>query len=188
MTVTDVDIGDARTARSPDTKAAIKYLEASGCSAICVIETDTGCSFRVGTKIDPHAVSVHWLPETNARAIVTQARRDAGRNPDAATATRALAQAAADQRVTLTPHHVAMARAGEATRRLDAYIESLRARGAMKEFTKAYRRQRLAAAASGKGFMTFAVAELRLRRALIPLLIGGRAVGPTSSLFAEIFE
>jgi hypothetical protein len=34
--------------------------------------------------------------------------------------------------------------------------------------------------------MTFKIAEQRLRRALIPRLIGG-TVGATSSLFAEVF-
>jgi hypothetical protein len=33
--------------------------------------------------------------------------------------------------------------------------------------------RRMEAAANGQGFMTYAVAELRLRRALVPLLIGG---------------
>src|SRR6202023_1080614 len=41
------------------------------------------------------------------------------------------------QRATLTPHDVAMSRAGEAAGRLDSYVEALRARGAIKEFTKA---------------------------------------------------
>jgi transposase InsO family protein len=45
------------------------------------------------------AVSVQWLPETNARAIMKQARRDAGRSPDVVTAGRALAQAAARRQI-----------------------------------------------------------------------------------------
>ena len=88
----------------------------------------------------------------------------------------------------MTPHDVAMSRAGEAAGRLDSYVEALRARGAMKEFTKAYRLRRIAAKARGEGFMSFKVAELRLRRALIPLLVNGRTIGPAQSLFAEIFD
>jgi hypothetical protein len=57
----------------------------------------------------------------------------------------------------------------------------------MKEFTKAYRRHRLAATARGEDFMSFAVAEARLRTALIPLLVGGKQA-ITQSLFAEVFE
>jgi hypothetical protein len=110
MTMTDVEIGHARPARSPDTKAAINYLIASGATAISIAEIDGVCSFHVGSKIDPRAVTVQWLPETNARAILKLARKHAGKSPDAATAGRALAQAAADQRVVLTPHDVARRR------------------------------------------------------------------------------
>jgi hypothetical protein len=149
--------------------------------------TKASTRFHVGSKIDPRVVSIHWVLEPQARAIVKQARKIADSNANAATAAKALAQAAADQRVTLTPHDTAMTRAGASAKWLDAYIENLRARGAMKEFTKAYKRHRLAAAASGHGFMSFAVAEQRLRRALIPLLMGGGTIGPTSSLFNEIF-
>jgi hypothetical protein len=113
----DVDVGTGHTRpgpRSPNTKAAINYLIASGAVAITITEHDGVCSFNVGHKIDPHAVSVQWLPETQARAIVRQARRDAGRSPDAATAARAVAQAAADHHATLTPRDTAVARAGAA--------------------------------------------------------------------------
>jgi hypothetical protein len=43
------------------------------------------------------------------------------------------------------------------------------------------------AAAQGQGFMTYPVAELRLRRALIPLLVGGNTI-PVQSLVGTIFE
>jgi hypothetical protein len=66
MTMSVFEIGDARPARSPDTKVAIAYLTASGATAITIVETDGVCSFHVGHKIDPHAVSVQWLPETTA--------------------------------------------------------------------------------------------------------------------------
>jgi hypothetical protein len=45
----------------------------------------------------------------------------------------------------------------------------------------------MAAMASGKGFMAYRIAEARLRRALIPLLVGG-TIRPAQSLFAQIFE
>lgn len=44
------------------------------------------CSFRVGTKIDPRAVSVNWVREGNAIAVSRQARKEAGERPGAATA------------------------------------------------------------------------------------------------------
>jgi hypothetical protein len=140
MTMTDVEIG--RPARSPDTRAAIAYLTASGATAITITEVDGVCTFRVGGKIDPRAVSVQWLPEMNARAIVKLARQHAGASPDAGVATAALHRAAADQRVTLTRHDVAMLRAGDAAGRIERYIDSMRAKGATREFTRAYKRRR----------------------------------------------
>jgi hypothetical protein len=99
-----------------------------------------------------------------------------------------VAQAAADHRVVLTPHDVAMSRTGEMAKKLDTYIESLRARGAMREFTKAYKRHRVAAAERGEGFMSFKIAEQRFRRALIPLLMNGGQPVAGASLFAQIFD
>jgi hypothetical protein len=58
----------------------------------------------------------------------------------------------------------------------------------MKQFTKAYKARQMAAAARGEGFMSFATAELRLKRALIPLLISGGKPVVGASLFATIFE
>jgi hypothetical protein len=179
------DVADVQTvarpaARSPDTKAAIKYFEASGAVAISVVEVDGTVAFRIGGKIDPRAVAIFWIMQSDARAVVTLARKQNG------DAVEALHQAATEKRATLTPHDTAMMRAADAAKRLDSYIEGLRARGAMREFTKAYRRHRLAAMERGEGFMTFKSAEARLRRALIPRLIGG-TVGTTSSLFAEMF-
>ncbi len=185
MTMTGVDIGHARPARSSDTKVAINYLIASGATAITIAEIDGVCTFHVGSKIDPRAVSVQWIAEVNARTVVRQARKLAGESPDAATAARALAQAAADQRVTLTAHDLAMSRAGQAASRIELYIDSMRAKGVMREFTRAYTRRRTAAAANGQGFMSYAVAEARLRKALIPLLVGGQNVGPSQSLFEQ---
>ena len=58
-------------------------------------------------------------------------------------------------------------------------------RGAAREFTKMYVQG--AAGLRGEGSMSYAVAELRLRRALIPLLQGGGKPAVGQSLFAEIF-
>jgi hypothetical protein len=51
----------------------------------------------------------------------------------------------------------------------------------------AYRRRRIAATLRGEGFMPFKTAELRLRRALIPLLVGGNNIH-VQSLFETIFD
>lgn len=66
-------------------------------------------------------------------------------------------------------------------------MDSLRGTGVRKEFTKAYRRKRLAAGLRGEGFMSYGNAELRLRRALVPLLMNGGQPAVGASLFAEIF-
>jgi hypothetical protein len=105
-------------AKAPNRKRAEEYLTASGATAISIVECDGVCSFHVGSKINPRAVSVQWLPETTAQAIARLARKHAGKNPDAATAARALAQAAADLWAMLTPHHIAMTRARDAAARI----------------------------------------------------------------------
>ncbi|KJC59525.1 hypothetical protein UP10_18755 [Bradyrhizobium sp. LTSPM299] len=117
-----------------------------------------------------------------------KARAIAGDNPDADAAISALREAAAHHRVTLTAHDTAISRADVAAHRLDQFVESLRARGAMREFTKSYKAARLAARGRGEGFMSYAVAEARLRMALIPYLVSGCEVGAVPSLFAEIFR
>jgi hypothetical protein len=48
------------------TKAATDYLAASGATAICVIQSEGGCTFRSGTKIDQSALSIYWLREEQA--------------------------------------------------------------------------------------------------------------------------
>jgi hypothetical protein len=147
--------------RSPNTKAALAYLTASGATAIIVIETETGCTFRVGTKLGlARSVATYWIMEVDAKRVVDRARKIAGTGAGGNAAISALHQAAADLRATLTEHQAAMTRAGVAAAKLDAYIESLRARGAIKEFTKAYRLRRMAAKARGEGFMSRACAAL----------------------------
>jgi hypothetical protein len=158
MTTLDLDVAEVETAR-PATRstdrAAIAYLIASGATAISVIENETGCTFRVGTKLDARAASVHWLRETEARAVMKAARKHAGKSPDIETATAALHRAAASLKVTLTPHAAAMMRAGEAATKLDRYMDSLRGTGVLAEFNRAYKRRRTAASLRGEGFMSY---------------------------------
>src|SRR5258708_11456729 len=82
----------------------------------------------------------------------------------------ALTKAATDHRATLTPHNVAISRADKASRRIEQYMASLRGTGVLKEFNRAYKQHRTAATARGQGFMTYKVAEARLRRGPGPLL------------------
>jgi hypothetical protein len=61
-------------------------------------------------------------------------------------------------RPALTPHDVAISRATDAAKRLDEYLLSVRGTGTLKEFNRAYKLRREAAAARGEGFMSFKTA------------------------------
>jgi hypothetical protein len=105
------------TARSPDTKAAIAYLTASGAVAVSVIETETGCTFRIGTMIFTNAgkgvarsVAIFWIMEVDAKSVVALARKIAGRGAGGNVAISALHEAAAGIKATLTAHSVAISR------------------------------------------------------------------------------
>jgi hypothetical protein len=191
MTTLDVDVAVVETvarpaARSSDTKAAVAYLIASGATAIAIIENVKGCSFKVGSKSSARAAVVYWLREDEAAPVMRKARRHAGRNPDITMAETALHRAAADQRVTLTEHATAMMRAGEAANRLDQFMDGLRGTGRLREFNRMFKRRRMEAMLNGRGFMSYAAAEARLRKALVPLLQGGNVV--PQSLFSQIFD
>jgi hypothetical protein len=191
MTVTDVEIGHARQRRSPDGRSAIEYLLASGAVAISLIEVDGAYVFRTGPLAKSRDIPsgrIFWISAQQAKPIVRRARKNAGPAPNLTSASTALHEAAADQRATLTPHDVAMSRAGDAATKLDRYLESLRGTGTLKEFNRAFKEHRMAAMARGQGFMTYKVAQARLRRALVPLLANGRTIGPVQSLFAAVFR
>jgi hypothetical protein len=126
-----------------------------------------------------------WINERDAAPVGKAARRHAGRDPDLSAATAAVHRSAASLGATLTPRDIAIERAGDAAARLDSHIEAMRGSGVLKEFNAAFKRRRMEATMRGKGFMTYANAMTRLRRALIPMLSGGgRPIGP--GMFAGI--
>jgi hypothetical protein len=176
------------TTRSPDTKAAINYLTASGATAITITEVDGVCAFHVSTKTLARSVAISWIMEVDAKPVVALARKRAGNGAGGDIAVAALHRAASDRRATLTPHDVAISRATNAAAKLNQYLDSLQGSGALREFTRMYKRRRIEAKERGEGFMSYRAAELRLRRALVPLLVSGQGVGPMQSLFAEIFD
>src|SRR5260221_1218116 len=65
--------------RSLDTKAAINYLIASGATAISVIETEAGCTFRIGAKLLARSVALFWIMEVDAKPAVTPERKIASK-------------------------------------------------------------------------------------------------------------
>jgi len=189
----DLDAADVETVARPaarsssDTKAAIAYLIASGATATYTTTTRDFVPIRSGSQIAANAVAVFWVQKKQAVALARLARRLAGADSDRDDALLALREAAAELGVTLTPHATAISRAAAAVERLDAFIDSLRANGGYRAFTQEYKRRRLAACERGEGFVTFKVAEQRLKAALVPLLMNGKPV-VGASLFAEIFK
>ncbi len=173
-------------------RAGLAYLEASGVNAISITTGTGGTVIAVGYK--PGATEIFWLPQEKARSVAARARKllsanapspstgSTGDSQGGASVVAALHEAATELRATLTPHDVAMARAHVAAERLDEIMRHLRDMGALRQFGKAYKARRMAAAAKGEGY-----AELRLKRALIPLIQSGKpAVG--ASLFREVFD
>jgi len=141
-------------AKSPNRKRAEQYLEASGATAITV--TDTG-KISTSAKITGSVACRWWIAAADAARVAGSARRCAGAASDVATATAAVARSAASLGATLTDDATAVSRASSAVVKLDAYMDSLRGTGVLKEFNRAYKRRRTEAAASGRGFMTYAV-------------------------------
>jgi hypothetical protein len=87
----------------------------------------------------------------------------------------------------LTPHKIAMASAATGARNLDVYMETMRKSGQLAVFNGRYKRERAAATASGRNFMTYPQALARLRRLLIPILATGVQQG-VGTLFEQIFR
>jgi hypothetical protein len=83
-----------RSPPSQPSKAALKYLEASGAIAINISEAG---AIKAGKA--PVGIVTFWVMAGAAKALCRRARRHAGENPDTETATKALHQAARDLRV-----------------------------------------------------------------------------------------
>jgi hypothetical protein len=168
---------------SPMTDAAISYLEASDAPAICIVRSATGCTFRAALTGPGDVIAIYWLPRAVAVAVARRARQHTGDDPDRAKAESALAQAAVDYRVTLTPHATAMARARSAAARIDSQLDAMMEGGGLADFNREYKRRREAA---GGKFMSYKAAQMRLRQAIVPHLIEGRSIN--RSLFEQIFR
>jgi hypothetical protein len=97
------------------------------------------------SKITGTVAARWWTAEQDAPRVATAARTLAGANPDVPAATAALARAAASLGATLTPDAVAIGRAGDAVKRLDAMMEMMRRDGTLREFNARYKAGRAAA-------------------------------------------
>jgi hypothetical protein len=122
-------------------------------------------AFHVG-KIAGTVPGGWWLAAQDATRVAARARRLAGISPDLATAIAAVQRSATALGATLTPDDVAIRRAGDSMKRLDAMVETMRRDGTLRVFNARYQAGRAAAAAEGKGFMSFGVARARFKKAL----------------------
>jgi hypothetical protein len=177
----------------PDRKRAKTYLAASGAVPISVTRRDGVCAIHAG-RAGAHVgdvVSTQWIDERQAIAVAREARRFAGDRPDGPTAADALARAAASQRTTLTPDHVAIERAGAASARIEQHLAALWRTGGLTEFNREYTARRNEARAAGHGFMNYSAATARLRRALIAVLVSNNVAEVTaarSPILAKVFD
>jgi hypothetical protein len=187
----DVATVDARKSESaapasPDLRGALRYLEASGANAISVT---TGCGHVVvGVGYRADAVAAYWLSADRARAVAARARKLAGDAADVEGTISTLKEAALQLRVTLTPHDVAISRAGAMAKQLDAFMASMTGTSVLREFNRTFKSRRLAAFARGEQFIKYPIALARLRSALIPLLQNGGKPAVGASLFREVFD
>jgi hypothetical protein len=133
-------------AKSPDRKRAVEYLAACGVVPITVIERDGVCSIHVG--IAGPVSGRWWLAAQDAARVAARARRLAGKSPDLAQpAIAAVQRSATALGATLTPDDVAIRRAGDSMKRLDATVEQMRRNGTLRILNAGYKAGRGAAAA-----------------------------------------
>jgi hypothetical protein len=171
---------------APPDKRALDYLMASGAAAISIVVDIDGAMISLGLK--PDAVAVFWLPQPKARSVAAKARAITGDGMTGVeVALAALHEAAVFHAAHLTEHSVAISRAGSAAERLEEFMTSMQGTGTLREFSKTYRRRRIAAAERGEGFMSYQTAVRRLRLALVPILMNGGKPS-AGSLFAEVFN
>jgi hypothetical protein len=180
----DLEIVDRSVGRSRDTRPALVYLEMSG-----AVRVSIDASGRISTnKTRPDTVATFWIRAEQAQPLARLVRRYVGRGrADPETMLAALHRAAADLRFTLTPNVIAVERAGEAASKLNRFMDDLRGTGVLREFNQAFKRRRMTAMLNGRGFMNYKTAELRLRRALILLLLNGGQPVVGHFLFSQIF-
>jgi hypothetical protein len=98
-------------------------------------------------------------------------------------ATREIMAAAGRLDVVLSEPATVMARARAAVAKLDRRLAMAKETGTLAFFNAEYRRRRIAARASGKGFMSYGAAHRRLRKAIA----GAAATGSMPELMRAVF-
>jgi hypothetical protein len=166
-----------------------QYLQASGTTAICLIQgDDTGCCFKVSRKVDASGVvATFWIDKPLAVCVARIARNKAGKKPSLECATLALHKAAAARGALVTPGHIAIARATELSAKLEAALDHMLRTGRLAEFNREYSRRRKAAKHRGEGYMSFTTAKTRLHRAIIARLVNKQGAN-SSAIFHAVFD
>jgi hypothetical protein len=132
---------------------------------------------QVRATADPTgSMAAWWCGAKQARLVAKEAQRNGGNIP-AAGATLA---------TPLTTHDAVLERATAAVARIEAGLRSAQGRGALAFFNSEYRRRRLAAAAAGKGFMTYRTALARLRGVIAGSIAAGGRI--ETALVFQVFE
>jgi hypothetical protein len=132
---------------------------------------------QVRATVDPTgAAAAWWCTAKQAKSVAVEAQRNGGDMPAAGQTLQ----------VPLTPHSAVIERASAAVARIDAGLTSAQGRGALAFFNTEYRRRRLAAAAAGKGFMSYSVAMTRLRQAIADAIAAGGRI--EVSLMLQVFS
>jgi hypothetical protein len=137
---------------------------------------------RLGcTRHPAGAQSAWWCGASDVGVIIKVARQMGGDVPGAALALG----------LTATEHHIVVERADAAIERIEAGVADAGRNGDLQFFNSEYRRRRIAAAEQGRGFMSYRVAETRLRRALADAVAAkvtaGGPAGDATPLLARIF-
>jgi hypothetical protein len=153
-------------------RATRGYLRAFDLRAVSV-----SCHGQVRATVDPTgAAMAWWCTAKQARRVAVEAQRNGGDIPAAGQTLQ----------VPLTPHSAVVQRAAQAVARIEAGLTSAQGRGALAFFNAEFRRRRLAAAAAGKGFMSYDVALARLRQAIAGAIAAGGNI--EAALVFQVFK
>jgi hypothetical protein len=146
------------------------YLADFGAIAVAITE-------RVKIKItdDPSGCYVAWW----------LAAKDAERLRAACKARGDVEACARILHIKITPHEVALMKADAALARLDRILTAAKANGDMKTFNRAYRARR---AAAGGHYMSYTVAEQRLRQELSKCIAAGSRGDGFELALSSVFE
>ena len=131
---------------------------------------------RLGVSRNPKgADQAWWCPAKDAGALVRAANANG----------KDVAAAAGRLKTPLTDHATVAQRVEAAVGQIDASLNAAQRRGDLAFFNQAYKARRTAAAAQGRGFMSYGLALRRLRQAVAGAAANGGQC--TRSLMLSVF-